>query len=308
MKRHNPRGKNGPSIPDIIKPLEETNRLHRRTWRNWFFLIGVLILTTIGLATAIPPLLSERIVNPWPWVKTDLVLLVGLSLTILVFIGYMTQQQRHVIQLYRKLEEMQSQSDLQLRKNSERFFALANMGRIMGTETNLQKIFNAITKICAETFQSDRASLMLCDEEKQNLIVKSACGRSSEEILFIQQKIGKGIAGWVANNRKPLLLNSPEDYQEYPDLAFKDSSIVSAMVTPIILRNELVGVINVSSSSSSIKYERDDLRALQILAENAGVCIRHMEHVNWIKKIAPNLKNEEKIGEKARQHPGQQES
>jgi len=291
------------SIPDVVMSIAEKNRLHRRSWRNWFLLVGVLILTTFGLITAIPPLLSERLVNPWPWVKTDMVLLIGLSLTVLVFICYMTQQQRHVMQLHHRLEDIQAQSALQLRQNAERFFALTSMSRIMGTETDLQKIFNAITKICAETFQSDRASLMLCDEENQCLMVKSACGRSSEDILYIRRKIGEGIAGWVAKNRKPILLNSPMDHDLYPDLVFTDPDIVSAMVTPIIVRDELVGVINVSSHySSAIKYESDDLRALQILADYAGVCIRHTEHVNWIKKIAPKLKASDLLGNTTGEH------
>lgn len=291
MKRNKEKRKRGKSIAEIVQPVSEKSRLYRRTWRNWFFLTSVLILTTIGLATAIPPLLSERIVNPWPWVKTDLVLLVGLSLTVLVFIGYMTQQQRHVIMLHQKLESIQTQSDIRIKQHAERLYALTSVGHIMGVETNLQSIFNAITQICAEIFQSDRASLMLCDAKKQNLVVKSACGRSSEEILYIHQRIGDGIAGWVAEHKKPLLLNSPEDYKAYPDLEFKNAAIVSAMVTPIMVRNELVGVLNVSSRSPDIKYESDDLRALQVLAENAGVCIRHTEHIYWIKKIAPILNN-----------------
>lgn len=291
MKRHKAEGCIEPAFIEDERPLVEKNQLYRKTWRNWFLMTGILILTTIGLATAIPPLLNQRTVNPWPWVKTDLVLLVGLSLITLAFIGYMTQQQRHVMHLHQKLERIQAKADTQLRQHAERLYALASMSHIMGTETNLQNIFNAITKICAETFYSDRASLMLCDEKKNELIVKSACGHSPEEILYIHQKIGEGIAGWVAENRKPLLLNSPADYSTYPNLAFKDSSIVSAMVTPIIVRNELVGVINVSSRSQNIKYEREDLRALQVLAGNAGVCIRHTEQVNWIKKVAPKLHN-----------------
>ena len=52
----------------VVPPYE--GKLYRSTWRNWFFLACVLLLTIIGLASAIPPLLSDRIVNPWPWIKT----------------------------------------------------------------------------------------------------------------------------------------------------------------------------------------------------------------------------------------------
>lgn len=287
-------------IQGIETPIKEKKRLYKQTWRNWIFLISVLALITTGLATALPPLLSERIVNPWPWVKTDMVLIIGLSLVVLVFIGYMTQQQRHVINLHQRLEGIQARTDMKLRQNAERLFALSNMSRIMGTETDLHRIFDAITSICSETFNSDRATLMLRDEQGEYLEVKSACGRSSEELIYRRRRIGEGIAGSVAMKRKPVLLNSSKGSGGFPKKAFKDPSISSAMVTPIIVRDELVGVLNVTSQSQDIIYEPDDLQALQVLAYNAGVCIRHMEHINWIKKIGPTLKTMETTEKKYR--------
>ena len=44
--------------------------VERHSWRNWFLLVVVLLVATVALITALPPLLSERQVNPWPWVKT----------------------------------------------------------------------------------------------------------------------------------------------------------------------------------------------------------------------------------------------
>jgi GAF domain-containing protein len=162
----------------------------------------------------------------------------------------------------------------------------------MGVEVELQNIFNAMTKLCCETFRSERASLMLYDSNTNELVVKSSYGKDSRDILNIRQEAGKGIAGWVARNRESLLISSPDDYKEYPDLEFNNPSVFSAMVTPVIVRNELVGVLNISSGSPDVQYEMDDLRALQIFAQNAGVCIRHTEHVDWMKKIHPKLKTQ----------------
>ena len=89
----------------------ERSNIYRKTWRNWTILVSVLLLTSIGLATAIPPLLSERITSPWPWMKTDTVLLVGLSLILLTFIAYMTQQQSQVLYMHKRLQQLQSETD-----------------------------------------------------------------------------------------------------------------------------------------------------------------------------------------------------
>jgi putative methionine-R-sulfoxide reductase with GAF domain len=284
-------GKTSPCM-NTNKPSMNNKNICRRTWGHWILLAVVLLLTAIGLATAVPPLISERIISPWPWIKTDLVLLAGLSLTVLAFFGYMSQQQQNAIKLHEKLEQISIESKTRIKQHAERLYALTSISRTMGVEVELQNIFNAMTKLCCETFRSERASLMLYDSNTNELVVKSSYGKDSRDILNIRQEAGKGIAGWVARNRESLLISSPDDYKEYPDLEFNNPSVFSAMVTPVIVRNELVGVLNISSGSPDVQYEMDDLRALQIFAQNAGVCIRHTEHVDWMKKIHPKLKTQ----------------
>lgn len=272
-------------------PVDRSEKinLERHSWRNWFLLAAITLITTIGLATAIPPLLSERIVNPWPWIKTDYVLLVGLSVIVIAFIGYLTQQQRYVASMLRDLEQLQDEKSELIQRADARLFALLNVSRIMGSETDLQSIYDTITKMCVETFSCRRASLMLIDKEKQELVVRSISGPSSRKYLNIRQKIGDGIAGWVAEHHEALLLGDPSDFINYPELECKDPSILSAMVVPIILRDDVIGVLNLSSKSKDIKYDQDDLKALQVFAENAGACIRHKEQADWLRSMVQNL-------------------
>lgn len=258
---------------------------YRNIWRNWFLLAGILILTTVGLGTAIPPLINERISNFWPWMRTEMVLIVGLSLTVLVFVAYLAQQQRHVIAMHRELQRVRLEADARLRRHSNRVLALSSISQIISVETNLQNIFDRITTICVETFSCYRASLMLFEEEKKEIVVRSVCGHGMPDILNRRQGLGEGIAGYAAQHREPILLSSPSDYDKYPGLEYKDPSLTSAMVVPIIVRDELVGVLNVSSRSADVIYESEDLIALQGFASGAGACIRHTEHMNWMRKM-----------------------
>jgi GAF domain-containing protein len=87
----------------------------------------------------------------------------------------------------------------------------------------------------------------------------------------------------------PLLLNSPEDIVYYPELRLQDSSISSAVVVPIIVRNELVGVLSISKVDSPGSFELEDLYVLQIFANTAGSCIRHAEQIAWMRHLIPHL-------------------
>ncbi|MDD4856578.1 MAG: GAF domain-containing protein [Candidatus Krumholzibacteria bacterium] len=277
------------SAPLDGAPFFDDRRFYRSVWRNWFFLAAIFIITTIGLATAIPPLLSERISHFWPWVKTDMVLLIGLSLVVLAFVAYLAQQQRQVLKIHHELKLIKEESDKRLRQHMNRLIALTNISRIISVETDLQNIFDRITKMCVETFCCYRASLMLFEGETGELIVRSVSGHSEVTILNKRQRLGEGIAGYAAQHREPILLSSLSDYAKYPGLEYKDPTLTSAMVVPIIVRDDLVGVLNVSSRSADIVYEDEDMLALQGFASSAGACIRHTEHVNWMRKMVPHL-------------------
>jgi signal transduction protein with GAF and PtsI domain len=121
-------------------------------------------------------------------------------------------------------------------------------------------------------------------------------------------KLGEGIAGWAAKKGQALLIGSDFDPAKYPELELRNATLASAMVVPIVLRDELVGVLNVSTRSHKTSYDNDDLRSLQVFAENVGSCIRHAEQATWMRQTIRNLQetvkaqriqgeNENKTGE-----------
>jgi len=273
--------------------LSKRSNIYKRTWRNWAILASVMLITSLGLATAIPPLLEGRITNPWPWLNTDLALIIGLCVVLVFFVVYMTQQQRRVLSMHKQLQWLQRESEDRIRLYTTRIYALSSVGHMMGSVSNLQSIFDYITEMCGQTFNSSRASLMLYDRDTGELVVRSVNERDGQyDLLDRRQKIGEGIAGWVAKNKKALLLGDSGDAERYPDLDLKDDSILSAMVVPIVARDELVGVLNVSSRSKDVTYSEEDLLALQVFAENAGVCIRHNEQANLLRQMVPTLRED----------------
>ncbi len=156
--------------------LQEARSLDRKSWRNWFLFVGVAIITTIGLATAILTLLGGRIETLWPWANTDLILLAGLSVAILLFAGYLTQQQRQVVALRLQLIHANQLSSEKVRQYYDRLAALVNVSRVLATSTDPQAVFDSITTTCLETFDCQQTSLMLLNDQTQELEVRSVKG------------------------------------------------------------------------------------------------------------------------------------
>jgi signal transduction protein with GAF and PtsI domain len=126
---------------------------------------------------------------------------------------------------------------------------------------------------------------MMVNEDTLELETRATTGHANEDqVRAATVKIGEGIAGWVAEKREPIILTNETSLERYPNLKLKDKSISAAMVVPILLRDELVGVLNISTQSPDTMYTKEDLQALQVFAESAGTCIRHTEHVEWMRK------------------------
>jgi signal transduction protein with GAF and PtsI domain len=110
-------------------------------------------------------------------------------------------------------------------------------------------------------------------------------------MLGVRVKLGEGIAGWAAKTGQSLRIGSDFKPAEHPELALKNIALTSALVVPIMLRDELIGVLNVSTRSRKMSYDDDDLKALQVFAENVGSCVRHAEQASWMRQTIRNLQD-----------------
>ncbi len=272
------------------RALRIVSRLERRSWRNWYLFLAVIILTTLGLGSAVVTLARGRISTPWPWVNTDLILIAGLAITVLLFAGYLTQQQRNLVALRRELLSAQEEAARRARSHYERLVALLGVSRVLANETDPQKVFDSITHTCLEMFECRQSALLLIAEEKQEFSVRSISGGEELSVCLARsQPLDEGAVGWVAKHRTPLLLSAGSDALPRDMNCRAETLPVAAMIVPILLRDQLLGVLSVSGNDPNLRYEEEDLQGLQVLAETAGVCCRHSQQTDWMRQTIQRL-------------------
>ena len=79
---------------------------------------------------------------------------------------------------------------------------------------------------------------------------------------------------------------------QFREFEAKVDDLAAAMVVPIAIRNELFGVLSVSSRSKKTNYDQEDLEALQVFAETAGICCRHFEQTTWMRQTIQRMDRE----------------
>lgn len=267
--------------------------LDRRIWSNWFLIAGLAMASTLGLAVGLLSFVRGRADSPWPWNSTEPILLLVLSAAMVTMVVWLTVQQRHLATLRAENERMREAYVERMRRHNDRLMALLKVSQIMGAETDVQAIFDTITATCLRAFECQQVSLMVAEgsDAQAELVVRSAAGHDDPaSILGARQKIGEGVAGAVATTREPLVLGASPFPDRPADDAPQAARLSAAMIVPILVRGELVGVLNVGTQRPEARYDAEDLRALQVFAENAGTCVRHAEQSHWMRQTIAALR------------------
>jgi GAF domain-containing protein len=233
----------------------------------------------------LPALAAVVAILTRPGTAADRLVLGGMAVLVSLLTLVMLRHDRRLAIHERHLLDAQEESLESHRVHSQRLRGVLEVSRVLNAETEPQAVFDAIASICKATFPCDQVSLMLLDRDTQELVVRAAAGHDDlTHVLGARRKLGEGMSGWVAQHREPLVLGPEVDHparRPYPASA----SLTAAMLVPILVRDELDGVLNVSSRTAATRYGPDDLRALQVFAENAGTCIRHSERAAWSRRV-----------------------
>ena len=258
--------------------LNEITRMEREQAHLWGSVLTVLMITPVILGSAIVLLRRFGTAVAWPWPNTDAMLLAGLNVAAFSFAVYASVRHRR----FRRRRDELVRGQRQALNNFERYYnqliELNKVSRTMASKTTPQSLFNRITQICFETFDCERVSIMAVDTDKKELTVRSAAGHGNMDLVMgSRQGVGDGVAGWVAEHRRPLLLGPQVNASKFWRFRPKAEQIYSAMVVPVVFREQLYGVLCVSSRNAEVTYSQEDLRVLEVMAWNAAVCVRHIE-------------------------------
>ncbi len=128
-------------------------------------------------------------------------------------------------------------------------------------------------------------SLMLLDKENQELSIKTAKGLSEEVIRDARIRIGNGVSGWVAKNRKPLLIKDIEEDKRFKrrEGKYHNNSLLSV---PLIKKDRVLGVINVNNKNDRGVFKESDLDKLMEISEHISNAVDRALKYEEVKRLS----------------------
>ncbi len=124
---------------------------------------------------------------------------------------------------------------------------------------NVSELMNLFVSFTAKAMSLNTCSLMLKDELTGELTIKGAYGLDEEIVRRTRLKIGDQISGWVAFEKKPLLV---EDIEKDPRIGKANSlrySTKSLLCIPLIVRDNVIGVLNLNNKEGGVPFDTKDL-------------------------------------------------
>src|SRR5208283_3642189 len=101
---------------------------------------------------------------------------------------------------------MSEATGTQLTRQSQELTIFHDVAKALTSSLNLDSILQTIMDKMAEYFRPDTWSLLMVDEEKDELYFAIAVGAAAEALAKARLRVGEGIAGWVAQHGQVLIV------------------------------------------------------------------------------------------------------
>jgi putative methionine-R-sulfoxide reductase with GAF domain len=174
-------------------------------------------------------------------------------------------EQAHV-ELHRRSES--------LRQKTRTLYLLDRMLSLDGAADDPRRLADGLLNLAGEDMQAQRCSLMLLEPGTETLVLSAVRGVAPNVALGERVPIGRGVAGRVAASREPLLVQDVSDATAHPllqDQFFTTGSFISC---PLVYRDELVGVLNLTNRARFGVFVEEDVERVRLLAlVTALICV-----------------------------------
>jgi sigma-B regulation protein RsbU (phosphoserine phosphatase) len=164
---------------------------------------------------------------------------------------------------------------------SNRLRKLTEANRSLAEIESLDELLLRLMELAKEVTDAE-ASLAYQYNPKSRLleiatIKDDRFGDRAGELLkdSVKLKMGEGITGWVAQNRKAVMLEDAQRDPRFSKRADKkrDLTTRTLICVPLVYRQELLGALSVLNSIGKPFFDNEDLAVLESFADLAAVAI-----------------------------------
>ena len=193
---------------------------------------------------------------------------------------------RHIRDINARLDLMQAELE-EKRAEAE---ALRRVGEATGSAFDLEEMLKVAADIAIQITGTDSCQVYLFDTTKEELVLRATDESYANVVGKIRLKLGEGITGWVARERRPVQVPTKawQDHRFKYFMEMQEGEYESLLSVPLLTRGEILGVINVRTRIPH-EYSKNQVRLLSGIANQVAGAIERSRRYRQLERHAVQL-------------------
>lgn len=169
-------------------------------------------------------------------------------------------------------------SDLELAQQRLNQMSLFyQVGQALVTTFDINKLLSDTMQLAADVIDAGAASLMLIDEDREELVFEVSHGSRSKMLRQQRIPLDEGIAGWVARNGYPVIVNDARTDPRFSHRVDVRTGFLTQSIAavPLKIKGRIIGVLEVLNKYSGAGFNQEDVRLMSSIAAQAAIALEN---------------------------------
>jgi diguanylate cyclase (GGDEF)-like protein/putative nucleotidyltransferase with HDIG domain len=149
---------------------------------------------------------------------------------------------------------------------------LFELAQGLGSSLSLDETLSVLAVRLERIIPFDAMAVFICRGDE--LQAEFVTGDNSRLLYSLRIPVGEGLAGWVVQNRKPIINGNPAVEPGYSNEAGRGAGLRSALAVPLEGTESVVGAICLYHANSNA-FSKDHLRILNAVTSKVSVCVEN---------------------------------
>jgi len=146
---------------------------------------------------------------------------------------------------------------------------------VVGSEAAFRALLAAIVEVARSIFGAKASSIVLLDEETDELVFEAVVGEGEDTLLGVRYPAGKGISGWVLATRTPLVIEDVRQDPRFASDVAEDTGYVpkGLMAAPLLHEEGALGVLSVLDRPEQSLFSLQEMELLGLFSNQAAIAV-----------------------------------
>ena len=158
---------------------------------------------------------------------------------------------------------------------------------VLGSEADYRALLQSIVEVARSIFGAKASSLMLLDEDADELVFEAVAGEGSDTLIGQRFPSSTGIGGWVLVTRQPLVIEDLRQDPRFSRATAERTGYVpeGMMCVPLLHEERALGVLYVLDRPQNSKFTLAEMDLLGLFGNQAAIALQLLQRARRVRAL-----------------------